>query len=242
MINGLKKYVPLKTIVAMVLDAAEKSQGDFDKVWVLAFRAYADLGFDIMFEPKTLRLPINGNKTVTLPSDYISWTKIGVINSKNEVQNLRINKSLTKWRDNNPNRISEINADVPDFTSFVQNPFYVNYFVGNWYTPLFGIGSGIIYSGECVVDEKNGVIVLSAGYKYNDIILEYISSPQADFDYEVETIVQEAVIAFCEWKLKLGSQQDYYLRKIEARRRLKPIQLQIMNDVIRKHDGYKVRV
>ncbi len=241
--TDLTQYTPLKRIVSYFLDENDKSQGDFDKAWVMAFRAYADLGFDIAFEPLTVRLPVNGNMTVTLPADYIKWTRIGVLNASGEISVLKVNTSLTKFRDNNPNRLTAITPDIPDMdtSQFLQSPFFYNYYFGSVYSPYFGIGGGLVTYGECVVDEANKVIVLSPTYGFDDLLLEYIGSPQQNADYQIQTVCQEAVIAFIAWKFKVGKEEDYYFRKAEARRRLKPVTLQEINQAIRENQKYALK-
>ncbi len=239
MSNFFSKYVQLKTIVSYFLDQNNMSVGDFDKAWVIGFRAIADIGLNISFEPVSVRLPVNGNFTVSLPSDYIKWTKVGVLNASGEVSTLRVNNSLTKFRDNNPNRIAAITPNIPDtdFNNLVFSPYFLNYF-GNNYSPLFGLGGGLVQYGDFTVDEKNRVIVLSETYPFADILLEYISSPEQNEDYQIEIVCQEAVIAFLEWKFRVGSEKDYYSRLIEARRKLKPVTLQEWNQVLRENTKY----
>lgn len=241
---GVEQYVPLKTIVSYFLDQNSKSMTDFDKAWIIAFRGLIDLGLDISFEPKTVRIPKNPNQTVTLPPDYIGWTKIGVLNNVGEVSTLRVNNALTLFKDTNPNRLTHLNADVqsgvPTILGF---PFFFNYYDNGLYYNLFGVGGGLLQYGSCRVDEQNKVIVLEPDFQYSSIILEYISSPQMDGDYCVQIQLQEAVIAFIEWKLKLNNDQNYYARKIEAQRRLpgKKVTLQTINQVIREPNGMKLR-
>lgn len=241
--SDITKYVPLKRVVAYFLDQYDKSQGDFDKAWILAFRALVDIGFNISFEPLTVRLPVNPNQTVTLPPDYISWTKIGVLNASNEVSTLKINKSFTNFRDNNPNRLSQLSPDIDqtDVASVAFNPYFINYYFNNWFTPLFGLGNGMVQFGECKVDEANGVIILAPDYSFPDLLLEYLSSPQRNNDYQIETVCQEAVISFIAWKMKLESETDYYARLREARRKLDPIRLQVVNQAMRENHGYKLK-
>jgi hypothetical protein len=240
----IQKYVKLRTVVSYFLDQWDKSAGDEDKAWLIALRGYVDIGFNVAFEPLSVRLQVNGNQTVTLPPDYITWTKIGCINASNEVSSLKVNTALSKLKDTNPNRVSYLNPDVQDmdFGNLVLNPYFLNYYFGNWYTPLFGLGNGLVQYGSVVVDEANGVIVLGPGYPFNDLLLEYISSPERNDDYMVLTCYQEAIIAFLEWKFKLGTETAYYNRVMEGRRKDDPIRLQVLNDVIRSQSGYKVKV
>jgi hypothetical protein len=241
--SDISKYTKLKTIVSFFLDQNDKSIGDFDKAWIISLRGYTDIGFNVAFEPLTVRLPVNGNQTVTLPSDYITWTKIGILNASGEVSTLKVNKALTKLKSSNPNREDYLNPDIPDqdFGNLSLNPYYLNYFFGNWYSPLFGLGNGLLQYGSCVVDETNGLIVLGPQYPFSDLMLEYISSPEKNDDYQILTCYQEAVIAFLEWKFKLGTETAYYNRVMEGRRKDDPIRLQVINDVIRSQHGYKMK-
>lgn len=245
MASDLTQYTQLKQIVSYALDECDKSMGDFDKAWIFAFRSFVEIGMNIAFEPMTIRLPVNeGNLTVTLPAGYMKWTKIGVINSSGEVAFLKRNTSLTKWRDNNPNRLTNISPDIPDqdIGWIAQSPYFFNYYFGNAYSPYFGAtGGGLITYGDFDVDEANNVIVLSPTYCFPDLLLEYIGSPQSNGDYQIQTVCQEAVIAFIKWKFKMGTEQEYYSRLIEARRKLKPVTLQELQQAIRENQKYSLK-
>lgn len=245
MASDIKQYTKLKTIVSFWLDENSKSMGEFDSAWIMAFRALTKIGLSISFEPVTFRLPVNtGNMTVTLPAGYIKWTKIGVINASGEVSFLKVNNSLTKWRDNNPNRLTNISPDIPDQDVgwLATSPYFFNYYFGNTYTPYFGAtGGGLITYGDCVVDEVNNIIVLSPIYNFPDILLECIVSPQQNDDYQIQTVCVEAVISFLNWKFKLGSKQDFYDALTEARRGLKPTTLQEIQQAIRENQKYSLK-
>lgn len=244
MSTDIELYVPLKTIVSYTLDETDQSMGTFDKYWILAFRALVDMLFEVTAEPITLRLPINGNKTVDFPSDYLMWTKIGILTDKGEVSTLRINNALTTFKDNNPNRLTQIKGDIDEgLPLLINSPFYVNYFYDGMYQPLFGVGGGLIQFGGCRVDENNRVVILEPDFKYTSIIFEYISSPQKNDDYTVPITAQEAIIAFIKWKGKQGTRQEYYAAKVEARRRMpkKKVTLQNINQVLRESESMKLR-
>jgi hypothetical protein len=242
--TDIQPYVPLKTVVSYFLDQHDKSMGDFDKAWVIAFRALVALGFSISFEPITVRLPVAGNKTVKFPPDCISWTKVGVLNNVGEVSTLRINNALTTYRDTSPNRISRLTPDVQSAVPAILGfPFFFNYYDNGLYYNLFGVGGGLIQYGSCRIDEKNRLVVLEPDFQYSSIIFEYISSPQKNGDYSIQIQLQEAVIAFIEWKLKLNTDQNFYARAIEARATLpgKKVSLQTINQVLREPNGMKLR-
>lgn len=244
MASDLQQYTPLKTIVSYFLDEHDKSMGDFDKAWVMAFRALADIGMNISFQPITVRLPVNtGNMTAQLPANYLRWTKIGVVNASGEVSFLRVNTSLTTFRDLSPDRMTAITPDIPDLdvANFLQSPFFYNYYFGSVYSPYFGINVGLITYGDVIVDEVNKLIVLYPDYGFPDVLVEYIASPQMNGDYQIQTVCQEAVIAFLAWKFKVGTQQDYYLRLVEARRKLKPMTLQEIQQALREQNKFALK-
>jgi hypothetical protein len=240
MATDVQLYVPLKRVVSYFLEQNDKDFSYFDKCWIIAFRALVALNFSISAEPVSVRLPVQANKTVILPSDYLAWTKIGVLNNNGEVSTLKVNNSLAIFRDNNPNRLEDLTPDVcssmPLIASF---PYFFNFFDNGLYYNLFGIGGGLIQYGECRIDEKNGLILLDQHFHYDRVILEYMSSPQKNNDYTIPIQLQEAVIAFIEWKLKLNTDQNYYARVIEGRRSLpnKRVTLQEVNTVIREATG-----
>lgn len=239
----LAKYISLKSCVSMFLDENNKSIGDMDQCWILAFRAMDKLGYAMAFEPKTVRLPVGGNKTVQLPSDCRSWSKIGILNNNGEVSTLKINNALTTFKDTNPNRLSQINGDIGDgLPLLTASNFFLNYYYNGVYMPLFGVGGGLIQYGECRVDDANNVIILPPDFRYDSIILEYISSPQMDGDYQIRDSLKEAVIAFIKWKMKLGTREEFYAEAVEARRTLpgKKFTLQTINQIIRESTGMKL--
>lgn len=240
-------YVSLKSIVAMFLDQYDKSNADADKCWVLAWRALVNIFHTMWAEPKTMRLPKNANDTVSLPADYAGWTKIGILNSDNTVSTLRINNNLTLFADNNPNRENALtpNTQFPYFNNQFLYPFYLNYYYNQCcYVLNEALPEGVNYMGECRVDDVNKVIVLNKNFKYDNIMLEYKSVPQQNDDYEVETFLQEPIIAFLEWKFKFNTEQNYYNRMIEARRSLpnKKVTLQQLEQMARYGNAYKIRI
>ena len=231
------KYEPLKTVVALFSDQYDKSQGDEDMYWLLAWRGLAKLHYNISAEPKTVRLTVNANQTVYFPPDYVSWVKIGILNQNGELSTLKVNRALTKYADDSAQRLSALTADITDGFGGNRNVPYLNFYNNGLYQTLFGVGdAGIVAYGECNVDEANNIIILSPNFQYKQIVLEYISSPEKDTDYQVDVRLREALIAFMAWKCKLDSRQNFYAEAIEARRCIKPLNLQSFNQTIRLNE------
>jgi hypothetical protein len=244
MSSDIGKYTPLKTIVAYCMDAAGKSDGDADQFWLVGLRGCVDLNYEFAAEPKTVRLPVLPNQTVIFPSDCLIWTKIGLLNADGEVVTLKINNGLTTFRDLNPNRLELLTPNINNsITAMTGTNMFLNYYYMNNYYNLFGVGNGLIQYGDCRVDDANNVVVLNPNFKYDNIIFEYIAAPQKQEDYLVPTALQEAVIAFIEWKMKIAPREMYIAAKVEARRRMpgKKITLQGINQVLRESQSMKLR-
>lgn len=240
MASDISYQTPLKTIVAYTSDELQKSQGDFDMMWLLGLRALTELNFDISAEPITVRLPVSANKTVPFPTFCLSWTKIGLMDHNGQINDLKINRALTTFRDNNPNRLSQITPDINSgINSLAVLPYYANFYYNSGVFQLFGLGGGMVTYGECNVDETNRVVILAPDFKYPDIMFECTTTPQKCGDYPVPTYLQEAVIMFIKWKLKMATAQDFYAEVTKARRRApkKKFILQSFNQVIRESGG-----
>lgn len=237
------KYEPLKSVIAMFLDQYQKSSGDEDRYWVIGFRGLSIMHYNISAEPKTVRLPIEANQTVSFPADYVSWVKIGLLNNNGEVSTIKVNNALTTFRDNNPNRLSLLTPDLNDGWVGNVNAPYFNYFNNGVYQTFFGVGqAGLIQFGQCRIDEKNNIIILDPTFPYSSIILEYISSPERDTDYQVDVRLREALISFIAWKANLDSRQNFYAALLEARRIIKPIKMQSFNEVIRENQRMTIKL
>ena len=242
--SDIKKYTPLMQIVSYALDELGKSNYDQDRCWVLGLRSLVLMNYSFAAQPKTLRIPKNGNQTVTMPPDCLSWTKIGILNDNGEVCTVKINNALTTFDDLSPSRIEKLTPDINNsIGSLANTPFYSNYYYNGGYANLFGVGGGLIQYGECRIDDKNNVVILNPNFQYDSIIFEYLSSPEKDDDYKVDTCLQEAVIAFIKWKLNKGSRQEFYAAAEEGRRSLnnKKVTLQRINQVIRESEAQKLR-
>ena len=242
--TDITPYTPLRTVVSYCLDETNRSVADEDKLWILGLRALTDLNFDISGQTKTVRIPVAANKTAPFPYDCMSWSKIGLLDEKGQINTLKINNALTTYRDDNANRLDYLTADINNGNaSQALVPYYANYYYGGGVYQLFGVGGGVITYGECKVDETNRLVILPPDFRYDSVMFEYKSSPEKDQDYQVMTILQEAIIAFIKWKLKLGSYQEWIAECTKARRRMpkKKFILQTFNQVVRESNGFKLR-
>ena len=231
-------FISLDEVIYDYIDANEISIHKFFKLWQLAYRGMSQLGLQIFFEVNTVKLPINPNQTVNLPSDFQNYTKVGVLNGRGEIVNLHHNNKLTKFADLFPNRSSEtVDNTLYQYYNFQSNLFY-NYWNGTTYGNLYGLPSGGVPAGTFTIDRTNNVILLGEGYQniFNYVMLEYIATPSPDNGkYFIPQIFREALISFLNWKnlppKMMGSGQwgalkhDYYNERRLALAAFKPFHL-----------------
>lgn len=208
--------IGLKTIVAELIDSKDSSSHEFRRLYNIGVRGIREFNSDVVGSFTTALLDVNANKTVTLPADYISYSKIGVINEKGEIVTLRLNQQLSTYNDAHVTKQARFDG-VPKLqtmtTSVPYNyPYvYYNLFVANQSYNLFGIAGGGQNIGEYKVDEECGVIVLGRFFQYNKVLLEYLSDGmdcESD-DYMVDSRASEAMLAYMRWKSSLDQPKKF---------------------------------
>lgn len=253
--NQIERMVKLSDCVNMYIDESRQSSKDFRRLWVLAFRGLTDIGLDVSWTPKTTLINVNANLTANVPIDFIDWVRVGVFNSFGEIATLRVNEELTTYKDNNPNRISDIQSQVGQDANYLQYPYWWGGWDDNGYEHYFGAGSSLIQAGECKFDKNNNIIILDPYFAYTQIVLQYIASPIMDDDYAIDLKCQEALIAFIRWKEiqslpsnrmvniseKQLRQKEYYSQKKLARKRIKPFRMQISEQYSREAERLAVK-
>jgi hypothetical protein len=247
MAKDTAKWVPLSEIIYQYIDQARLSNADYRRLWTAGIRGVEEIGMDVYSIPKTAKLPVNANKTVTLPSDYIGFSKVGVLNAKGEVATLRRNIALTAYKIQQADRTTSNTDNTTGNTYRLQDLAYVNYFDVARYVNIFGAGAVLNNAGDFDIAEEEGLIYLQNDYDFDYVILEYLSSPADDVDYKVPIQVREAILAFIAWKdiehlplgrrASLGDKQlrrkEYYNQKRLSNLRENPVMLWDINEVIR---------
>jgi hypothetical protein len=247
MAKDTAKWVPLSEIIYQYIDQARLSNSDYRRLWTAGIRGVEELGMDVYSFPKTAKLAVNANKTVNLPSDYVGFSKVGVLNAKGEVATLRRNVALTSYKINQSDRTDSNTDNTTGNTYRLQDLAYVNYFDGARYVNIFGAGAVLNNAGDFNISEEDGLIFLQNDYDFDYVILEYLSSPSDDVDYKVPVQIREAVLAFIAWKdiehlplgrrASLGDKQlrrkEYYNQKRLANLRENPVMLWDANEIIR---------
>jgi len=241
------KFVGLSEVIYQYIDQARMSSADYRRLWAIGVRGVEEMGMDVYATPKTAKLVVNPNKTVTLPSDYIAFSKVGVFNADGEVATLRRNINLSSYKILQADRLTSNTDNTTGNTYRLQDLAYVNYFDGARYVNIFGAGSVLNSAGEFDISEEDGLIYLDNGFTFDYVVLEYLSSPADDVDYKIPIQIREAILAFVAWKdiehlplgrkASLGDKQlrrkEYYNQKRNSNLRENPVTLWDANERIR---------
>lgn len=209
--------IGLKQIIAELIDSKDSGSHEFRRLYNIGVRGIREFNTDIVGSFSTKLIDVNANKTVTLPDDFISYSKVGIINEKGEIVTLRLNNQLSTYND--AHNLKDARFDgVPKVTA-ITNPsipysypyIYYNFFISNQSYNLFGIAGGGQNMGDYKLDEECGVIVLGAGFQYEKVLLEYLSDGMdCDAnDYMVDTRASEALLAYVRWKSALDAPKKY---------------------------------
>lgn len=248
----IERNIPLSQICNFYIDEAKLTSADFRRLWTLAFRGLVDMGFNTLWQPKTIRIALNDNKTADLPADFMNWVKIGVFNSYGEIATLTVNNNLSTYKDLHENRLTSIAADVTTPDMLAGSPYYFNYFFDGTYRSLYGVPAGLLTPGSCRVDTQNEVILFDPNFQYDYVVLEYISSPQEDDDFSIDVRFQEAMISWLRWKdvqsnksVNLGEKRSrekaYYNDLSRCKKYLKPFRLQEAEQMLRENSNLKLK-
>jgi len=90
-----RQWVTIDEAITDYLTESEQGNHKYFKCWNLAYRASVELGLDFFYSVKSVKLPVNANLTVTLPEDYLNYTKVGILNNEGAIIPLQVNNNLT---------------------------------------------------------------------------------------------------------------------------------------------------
>lgn len=234
-------WIDLESVILDYINESEQSSHKYFKLYHIAFRGMEQLGIDFFYQIKTVRINVDSTLTAQLPSDYATYSKIGVLNEQGEIIPFTSNSNLSLFKGNSPNRVSRLQEG--DYTALYDpsSLCFCNYWNGFGYANLYGAAYGIPtngYNGNFRIDEYNQVIVLDPSFNYTDIILEYTAFPKEGEKYFIPAVFREALISWLSWKDissapakraiiedKAARRHEFYNERRLARARFKPFHL-----------------
>jgi hypothetical protein len=251
----------LREIVSSLIDSQDASIHSFRRLYNMGvFGMKTEFNLDVKGKLKTVLLSVSPNKTAEFPSDYISYSKIGVVNGKGEIACFKRNNQLTNYHQEYYSQNSRTKGVpyLPGYGTvdglngggyFDYNGFaYLNYNYSGTNYNLFGIGSGTASIGEYKVDDAARVILFGQHFYYDEVLLEYLSdgSDEENDDYYVDVRMAEAVKSYLRWQNAIdmpkkyspsqiqGYKSNYYNQKRLSKMRMNPLVLNELQDAERR--------
>ena len=224
-----QSWISLDSVIYDYINSAELSQNKYFKLFHIAFLGMEDMGLDFFYQVKSVKLPINANKTVTLPPDFLNYNKLGVLNGAGELIPLKYNETLTTFHDLQTTRVADTQSENFVNLYSYSSPVFFNFWNGESYFNMYGVGGNSLYGGGFKIDIHNGVILLDSSFGYDGLVLEYTASPQEGSEYFIPVQFRMAMIAWLSWqdiinipssrRGNLGDKRDRRHEYFEARRR-----------------------
>ena len=235
-----RNYITIDSVINDYIDESEQSVHKYAKLYNIAVRGMEKLGLDFFYKIRTVKIPIDTtNYTAQLPNDYISYTKIGVLNSVGEIIPLKFNNKMTYYADQQPDRLA-LTQDNTLATWYQSDmPLWFNYWDGYGFQNIYGLPSGSRFVGSFNIDDSNGVVLLNQYFYYSYLMIEYLSSGNPDEPFRIPIQFREALLSFLAWrdiasmpstrKGNLGDKRDrkqeFYNQRRIANAQFKPLYL-----------------
>jgi hypothetical protein len=201
------KYYTLDSVIREALAARHLSIHHYVDFLVWGLQCYRSLHFDVLQEVKSVRLDMNGTRTVTLPPDFVDYVKVGF------EQNGKIVLAGVN------NNISNI---VPDSGAkkSKSSPFSLFRTVAN----IHGENTGGFYGhvptdkNEFKVIREKGVMQFTPDVARAQVYLEYISDGMYPSEQTlVHPYAANAVQQYIFWQQKEADRSQGRLEKDRSR-------------------------
>lgn len=221
-----RNYTDLDQVVndfIITLDGDDYAAGASDTaIRTMALRGVRDMGFDMLKVVRSLKLPINSaTDSVTLPDDYVDWTKVGVVGTDGLVYVLGENKNINYSQ--KYSTVNDLNYDqdgdgllerkdsktstsggspVADsgITDGMNSYIFRNYIHGDDAGRLYGIGGGKYY-GEFRVNLDQNRIELKTNSNLSELVIEYVADEARSTNPRVHVYAEEALRAYIYYRI-----------------------------------------
>lgn len=221
-----RNYTDLDQVVndfIITLDGDDYAAGASDTaIRTMALRGVRDMGFDMLKVVRSLKLPINSaTDSVTLPDDYVDWTKVGVVGTDGLVYVLGENKNINYSQ--KYSTVNDLNYDqdgdglyeredsktsttggspVADsgITDGMNSYIFRNYIHGDDAGRLYGIGGGKYY-GEFRVNLNQNRIELKTNSNLSELVIEYVADEARSANPRVHVYAEEALRAYIYYRI-----------------------------------------
>jgi len=187
-----------------------------------ALRGIREMGFDMNKVVRSLKLPVESNNTVTLPDDYVDWTKVGVVGTDGLVYVLGENKNLNMSQaydldsngdpqdadsdgffdrvDSKSATDSGSPASDAGIADGMESYIFRNFIHENNQGRLYGIGGGNYY-GEFRVNLDQNRLEMKSNSSISEVVIEYVADEARSVNPRVHIYAEEALRSYIYYKL-----------------------------------------
>lgn len=220
-----RNYIPLNQVIndfIITLDTDDYvSYAPDTTIRAFALRGIREMGIDMLKVVRSLKLSVTSNGTVTLPDDYVDWTKVGVVGSDGLVYVLGENKNINQSqkystsggyfydtdgdglydREDSKSATNSGSPAVDDgITDGMNSYIFRNFVHENNHGRLYGVGGGHYY-GEFRVNMDQNRLELKSNGDISEVVIEYIADEARATNPRVHVYAEEALRSFIYYKL-----------------------------------------
>ena len=150
-----------------------------------------ELNMDLKSIITEVTLPVNANDTVNLPSNYIDYVAIGIVNG-DQFSGLGLNRNVAPRAKGSCGGIQDVTSTDNDSGAFLgSSTFYTA--DGEFRGGAYGLGGGGNSNGTYNIYKQDGYISLNNS-SASEIVLRYIASvEQVDGNFMIEEYLVDAI-------------------------------------------------
>lgn len=235
-------HTTLRECVLDYIDETQQTMGQYLRLWNIAYNGLVQIGLDVSWEPRTVRIPVASNRVVNFPRDCMKWLRVGINGDNGELITMATNSNLSSFKGLSPNRIEGIASDVGAL-DVAGSPIFYNYYNNGTFihlpSTLASVSTGV------TVNSEDGTVILDPQAPWSHLMFSYISVPRQNDDF---TIPLECKVALLEWiyfrdnkgrrKRETGQyKRDWLNEKHLSKRRMRPFSL---SDAVASGDSIKI--
>jgi len=218
------QFVTLDEVIqGLIVDEGKSSEHEYLRYFNIGLRGLKELNFDTVRQIKSVELQLDNKNTVTLPSDYVSYIKIGVADNNGNVSYMGLRENINFVPGTQSTTVQDNTENPPIFS-------YNNYDNSLW--GRYGQGGGNNANGYYRENLNDRTIEFSNSN--GPIILEYVSDGSTGLtgtEIKVHAFAEEALRSFIYWKSvqrkrainmneKMAAKNEYYNQKRLSRARM----------------------
>lgn len=204
-----------------------------------ALRGIREMGFDMSKRIKTAELTVDASlSTVTLPTDFVGLTKLGVVGADGLVYSFVKNDNLNLLQSNTQ-------AGFPSYQQAFESYVYRDYISSTSNGRLYGLGGGKGL-GEYRINFEQNRIELSTNSAIDKVLIEYVGDEALSDNPSVHVFAEEALRSYMYFKIierksnvpaneKARARQEYYNERRKANARMKSFGKQDALSMLRKN-------